>query len=256
MTLLQQEGWTRWPTEVPSNPYHSVILWTGKYWHPCKHTSCPLKQKQQTFKRSTGWKQLFWVWLGTYHLSCVTQNGIGICGWEEALAEDKDAPEFPNGKGMIGNFRALGHWGWEWRGLKCAVEPASHWVHGVFYLVRLWTFIFQAHLLLKVSLEDQGYDIRDGMKIFGEIPSHLPLSFPVRHPSSVRFLPSWYGLHIVCLTGVRDGLRKKQQMWPKRSDEWLAVRAVVMQQSECRGSLWGRSTTTSQPTAGLPVFAR
>ena len=20
-------GWTRWPTEVPSNPYHSVILW-------------------------------------------------------------------------------------------------------------------------------------------------------------------------------------------------------------------------------------
>jgi len=21
------QGWTRWPTEVPSNPYHSVILW-------------------------------------------------------------------------------------------------------------------------------------------------------------------------------------------------------------------------------------
>ena len=27
MTLLRQEGWTRWPTEVPSNPEHSVILW-------------------------------------------------------------------------------------------------------------------------------------------------------------------------------------------------------------------------------------
>ena len=27
MTLLQQEGWTRWPTEVPSGPYYSVILW-------------------------------------------------------------------------------------------------------------------------------------------------------------------------------------------------------------------------------------
>ena len=27
MTLLRQEGWTRWPTEVLSNPYHSVILW-------------------------------------------------------------------------------------------------------------------------------------------------------------------------------------------------------------------------------------
>jgi len=22
-------GWTRWPTEVPSNPYHAVILWPG-----------------------------------------------------------------------------------------------------------------------------------------------------------------------------------------------------------------------------------
>jgi len=27
VTLLWQEGWTRWPTEVPSNPYYSVILW-------------------------------------------------------------------------------------------------------------------------------------------------------------------------------------------------------------------------------------
>ena len=26
VTMLWQEGWTRWPTEVPSNPYHSVIL--------------------------------------------------------------------------------------------------------------------------------------------------------------------------------------------------------------------------------------
>ena len=26
VTLLRQEGWTRWPSEVPSNPYHSVIL--------------------------------------------------------------------------------------------------------------------------------------------------------------------------------------------------------------------------------------
>ena len=27
VTLLRQEGWTKWPTEVPSNPCHSVILW-------------------------------------------------------------------------------------------------------------------------------------------------------------------------------------------------------------------------------------
>ena len=29
VTLLQQEGWTRWPTEVPSNPYYSVILFSA-----------------------------------------------------------------------------------------------------------------------------------------------------------------------------------------------------------------------------------
>ena len=34
VTLLRQEGWTRWPTEVPSNPYHSVILWF------CDHHWC------------------------------------------------------------------------------------------------------------------------------------------------------------------------------------------------------------------------
>jgi len=28
VTLLRQEGWTR-PTEVPSNPYYSVILFTS-----------------------------------------------------------------------------------------------------------------------------------------------------------------------------------------------------------------------------------
>ena len=27
VTLLRQGGWARWPTEVPSNPDHSVILW-------------------------------------------------------------------------------------------------------------------------------------------------------------------------------------------------------------------------------------
>ena len=27
VTLLLQEGWTRWPTEVPSNPCHAGILW-------------------------------------------------------------------------------------------------------------------------------------------------------------------------------------------------------------------------------------
>ena len=29
VTLLWQGGWTRWSTEVPSNPYHSVILWSA-----------------------------------------------------------------------------------------------------------------------------------------------------------------------------------------------------------------------------------
>ena len=46
MTLLRQEGWTRWPTEVPSNPYYSVILWfcdlaqslrakASEFWQAC-----------------------------------------------------------------------------------------------------------------------------------------------------------------------------------------------------------------------------
>ena len=30
VTLLRQGGWTRWPTEVPSNPYYSVILWLSQ----------------------------------------------------------------------------------------------------------------------------------------------------------------------------------------------------------------------------------
>ena len=29
MSLLWQGGWTRWPTDIPSNPYHSVILGAG-----------------------------------------------------------------------------------------------------------------------------------------------------------------------------------------------------------------------------------
>ena len=32
VTLLQQGGWTRWPTEVPSNPERSVILWFPHCW--------------------------------------------------------------------------------------------------------------------------------------------------------------------------------------------------------------------------------
>jgi len=27
VTLVRQGSWTGWPTEVPSNPYHSMILW-------------------------------------------------------------------------------------------------------------------------------------------------------------------------------------------------------------------------------------
>ena len=39
VTLLWQGGWTRWPTEVPSNPYHSVILWS------LKKMSAPFKSR-------------------------------------------------------------------------------------------------------------------------------------------------------------------------------------------------------------------
>jgi len=33
-TLLRQGGWTRWPTEVPSNPYHSVTLCDSVIYQP------------------------------------------------------------------------------------------------------------------------------------------------------------------------------------------------------------------------------
>lgn len=38
-------------------------------------------------------------------------------------------------------------------------------------------FVLFCFGFLKVSLEDQGYDIREGMKIFGEICSCLPSMF-------------------------------------------------------------------------------
>ena len=41
--LLRQEGWTRWPTEVPSNPYHSVILWKFGSWTDAKIGAAFLK---------------------------------------------------------------------------------------------------------------------------------------------------------------------------------------------------------------------
>ena len=61
MTLLRQGGWTRWPTEVPSNPKHSVILCDSMWeyltsgnmlavkWH---HMSCAILKdiKQLTLK--------------------------------------------------------------------------------------------------------------------------------------------------------------------------------------------------------------
>jgi len=73
VTLLRQEGWTRWPTEVPSNPYHSVILCTEiqetvflmKNMHICKswgwvqraqksfHDVClPLSEEELSFGRN------------------------------------------------------------------------------------------------------------------------------------------------------------------------------------------------------------
>ena len=45
LTLLQQGGWARWSTEVPSNPYHSVILGTSDFCFCCfsatlSHKNC------------------------------------------------------------------------------------------------------------------------------------------------------------------------------------------------------------------------
>ena len=40
VTLLRQGGWTRWPTEVPSKPEHSVILCDSVSW-PWLAARCP-----------------------------------------------------------------------------------------------------------------------------------------------------------------------------------------------------------------------
>jgi len=58
VTLLQQEGWTRWPTEVPSNPDHSVILLSLTFLLPPhssslkKYPSCTCKLALWTNKVS------------------------------------------------------------------------------------------------------------------------------------------------------------------------------------------------------------
>ena len=50
VTLLWQGGWTRWSPEVPSNPYQSVILWSGfwdrdasQHWFFGQVSSCSTK---------------------------------------------------------------------------------------------------------------------------------------------------------------------------------------------------------------------
>ena len=48
VTLLRQEGRTRWPTEVPSNPHHSVILWTNNSWEAHKHPCCGISSPRDS----------------------------------------------------------------------------------------------------------------------------------------------------------------------------------------------------------------
>jgi len=51
VTLLRQGGWTRWPTEVPSNPYYSVILWFCDSVSECMQFHCG-GQEQAKYKIS------------------------------------------------------------------------------------------------------------------------------------------------------------------------------------------------------------
>ena len=86
-TLLRQEGWTRWPTEVPSNPY---ILWfclawktarsgeilsmyRNTWWEGVKNTEtdysqwCPVMgqeamvKNQSTEKSAEKWEKSFFI---------------------------------------------------------------------------------------------------------------------------------------------------------------------------------------------------
>ena len=51
VTLLRQGGWTRWPTDVPSNHNHSVILWfpcfKGRWWGEGLFYGCPCPWSSQ-----------------------------------------------------------------------------------------------------------------------------------------------------------------------------------------------------------------
>ena len=70
MTLLRQAGWTRWPTEVPSNPYHSVILWFPHQHKRALLGTPSVPQASEIEPDTCG------SWWCTTAFSCITQFGI------------------------------------------------------------------------------------------------------------------------------------------------------------------------------------
>jgi len=65
-------GWTRWPTEIPFNPYHSVILWFCDF--VCKHEIFLIRN---TGFYSTTISQL--SFRDCLHLSFLLGGGVLLC---------------------------------------------------------------------------------------------------------------------------------------------------------------------------------
>ena len=59
VTLLWQGVWTRWPTEVPSNPEHSVIC----DFHQAQATFSKVYDISAIFWQSTAFREALWCWV-------------------------------------------------------------------------------------------------------------------------------------------------------------------------------------------------
>jgi len=102
VTLLRQGGWTGWPTEVPSNPEHSVILWRelGKARCSCARYFWWVLHRDEPWESTTvPLQDLPWAWM-LWEVECLwAEPGWGSWRWRcqaspswEVCARREDRP--------------------------------------------------------------------------------------------------------------------------------------------------------------------